>query len=398
MEIGAGLSQGDNSISAAQEAVGQAKANLKEKAELALVFGTPSLSSSSLLKAASEALPGVPIIGSSGKAVICSEGIFKHGVAVMLLNFSGKAHFHAASVINVARRSQLAGEEMGEKLSSGLKDYTRALSLIFCDQLIQSSTHFISGLQSRIGKGLPLAGACPSGDSFFENHLYFNQYITSDACVGITLDSGLSFGIGAGGGWKPLGKSNTVTKAEGNVVESIGGSPASKLYQDYLGYDWPKLKTNLKLAASLYPLGIYLPQEKEYLLRNPISLGASGSVSFSGEVPQNSTVRLMLGTKNTCLAAARQAAAEANANFAACPAARSGYTKRMALVFSSFSRYTLLGQDAKKELEAIQETLGQDTPVIGIYTQAEVTPLSSERYRGQAQLQNQTITIVILGS
>lgn len=398
MEIGTGFSQNNNSMVAAHEAVEMAKVALKEHADLALVFCTPNLSSSSLLKVINEALPNTPIVGSSGKAVISSGGVLRHAVGIMLLAFIQKAGLHTAQVINVARRAQLAGEEMGEKLTSGLKDYPRALSLIFSDQLAQASSNFIDGIHSRLGRNEPIIGICPSGGAFLESHLYFNQFISSDACVAAAIDNRLFFGIGASHGWKAIGRSCTVTKSENNTVEQIDGAPATKLYHDYMGYDWAKLKNNLKLISCLYPLGILLPKDRGYLLRNPVSLGSTGSITFSGEVPQNATVRLMLGTKTTCLEAARQAAGEAKANFQACAQANAEEAKKAAVIFSSLSRYNLLGNDAHKEIEAVQEELGQDTPIIGTYSQAEIAPLSADKYRGQAYLHNQSITVLILGS
>ena len=65
-----------------------------------------------------------------------------------------------------------------------------------------------------------------------------------------------------------------------------------------------------------------------------------------------------------------------------------------AFVFDSVSRYILLGRQANKELEIIKEGLGNDTPIIGIYTYGEQAPLRAIKYQGKTYFHNQTITIL----
>jgi hypothetical protein len=99
----------------------------------------------------------------------------------------------------------------------------------------------------------------------------------------------------------------------------------------------------------------------------------------------------MIGTKESCLTATHQAVDEVKRAFL-------HRTVDLALVFDSASRYTLLGRQASQELRIIKERLGEDIPVIGMYTYGEQAPLRSIDYLGRTYFHNQTITILAIGS
>jgi hypothetical protein len=97
----------------------------------------------------------------------------------------------------------------------------------------------------------------------------------------------------------------------------------------------------------------------------------------------------MIGTKESCLAATKQATEEV----------KKGLCDQKAdfiFVFNSLSRHFLLGRQAKEELEIIKSACGPDVPMIGIYTYGEQAPLKAIDYRGKAYFHNQTITILAI--
>jgi len=140
----------------------------------------------------------------------------------------------------------------------------------------------------------------------------------------------------------------------------------------------------------LYPIGIYLPGEEEYLLRNILSIEEDGALVFQGDVPQDSQIRLMIGTKESCLTATQQAIDEVKNGLG-------NHACDFVFVFDSVSRYILLGRQANKELEIIKEKLGKDIPIIGIYTYGEQAPLRAVNYQGRVYFHNQTIAILGIG-
>lgn len=390
---GVGLSTQKNSVLAAKEAVIQARQSLFGAAiDLAIVFTTIEFSNSPLIKTLSNYLPGAQIIGCSGLSIISNQGIFKHGLMTMLLSFPKDLYFHTGCVKNINEKTaQEAGKELGENLLSGLKNISRHISVIFSDGMVSSNSDLISGFQERLGISFPLVGAAASDNlAFKKTYVYFKQEALTNAASGVIFGGKLSFGLGTKHGWKCLGKPHTVTKSTGNIVNEIDNIPAVKIYEDYFAKDILQLKKELKRISILYPIGIHLTGEDEYLLRNISSIESDGSIIFQSSVPQGSQIRLMIGTKETCLEAVHQALDEAKKGLF-------GHPCNFVLIFDSVSRYILLGRQAKKELEIIKDTLGKNTPLMGIYTYGELSPLRAINYLGKTYFHNQTITILAAG-
>lgn len=398
MNAGLGFSSAKDTGLAAQEALSSAKIGLAGTADLAVVFSSSDMASNSLLKTISGLLPDVPIIGSSSTIIIADSGLSKHGVIILLLSFSEGTYFNTAVTRGLTLRANLAGEELGDKLLYGFKDVRRSLGLVFSDALTEVSSDFIFGLQERLGKSFPLTGSSASEDTPLKSQLFFGDSITNDACVGILWGGKFNFGLGIKHGWKPLGKPHTVTKASGNIVDEIDARPAVKFYQDYLGCDLARLKKVLKQVSIFYPIGLNLSGEAEYLLRNILSIENNGAIRFQGDVPESSTIRLMIGTRETCLEATRIAAVEAKNSMPEIHGREpDGKKTKIALVFSSISRYMLLKRDAARELKIIKEVLGPDIPILGLYTHGELAPLRAINYRGQVYFHNQAVTVLIIG-
>lgn len=118
-----------------------------------------------------------------------------------------------------------------------------------------------------------------------------------------------------------------------------------------------------------------------------------------GDIPVGSQIRLMIGTQESCLLATQQAAQEAKMSMISSGLGLE-YKDRIPdimFVFDSISRYILLRRNAIQELNIIKEVVGENTPIIGLYTYGEQAPLKAVSYHGQSHFHNQTITIVGLG-
>jgi hypothetical protein len=393
IKVGLGLSTTKDPLQAVREATAQARLKLsKENINLAVVFSSIEFAHPIVLKTITTLVGPVNIVGCSGLAIISNQGIFKYGLVIMLLSLPKDVYLNTACVKQINAQSITnAGELLGEKLMDGFKNIRRDLGMLFCDGLMPQSSTIIYGLQEKLGRSFPLVGASASNNpASLKTYLYFNQEVYSDAACGLLWGGKLNFGLGIKHGWKFLGKARTITKSAGNVIYEIDAAPAARVYEEYLDCDLLKLRKELKYISIFYPIGIYLPGEEEYLLRNILSIEDDGSLHLHGNAPQGSQIRLMIGTKESCLQATEQSVEEVKKGLLGRPG-------NFIFVFDSLSRYILLGRQAKKELDIIKEGLGQDIPMIGLYTLGEQAPLRAIGYRGRAYFHNQTITILAIG-
>ncbi len=402
IDVGLGLSTNKNFLVAVEEAISMAR-NKKTKSDnidLVLVFNTPNLPSQAISKKLNTYFSGIPIIGANVYSMFFAGGILKSGLIVLLISFSEGISINTAYTRDINIKSGIStGEEFGEKLLLSLKTAIRKFGLILFDCLIEDENNFITGLQERFGKSFPfIGGFIAQGQDALTNFLYFNQGLINNGCTGIIFAGKINFGLGVKHGWKPLGKPHTITFSHGNIIEEIDNKPAIELYKEYLNYSPNKLKQELKRFSSLYPLGIYVPEQKEYLLRNITDITPSGALVCKGNIANNSLIRLMICTKETCLEATTAAIEEAKQTLSADNSFKSleRNTSKLVIVFNSLVRSNSLKRDLKKEIEIIKQSFEPNTPIIGIYTFEELAPLKASTYLGQAYFQNQTINILII--
>ena len=393
MNVSLGFSQLEDPILAANEAIGQAKIGLRNApATLAFIFNSIEFAHPSVLKTANNLLGEIPILGCSSLGIMTNQGVFKHGFAILLVSLSQQTFFNVAAIKDINKKNPLlSGKELGDKLLFGFKNVPRGLSIILSDMLITEGTHLINGLQESLGKSFPLIGASASDN--FKNHKtyqYLNQEMLTESCSGILFGGKFNFGFGIKHGWFALGKMRCVTSCSGNVIKEIDGLAAVKLYEDYFAKNTLDLAKELRRISIYYPLGIYLPGEKEYLLRNIISIKDDGSLVTQGDIPQNSKIRLMISTQDSRLAAAVAACEEAKRNL--------GTQKiKFLIVFVSAARFSILGRQNNIELCVIKDVFGENTPLIGIYTNGEQAPLKSINYLGRTYFHNHSINILAIG-
>ncbi len=392
--IGIGISNGKNPLAAAQSAAREALSNLKaQKISLAIVFSSVEFAQQKILNAIADMLGPAPVVGCSSLAIISYRGIYRYGILVALISLPEGAYLNTAASRAVDSKTTLqAGEELGGKLLYGFKNIRRNFGLIFSDGLMRDGSGLLEGLQEKLGISFPLIGASASDElSFKKTYLYSNREVYSDGACAVLWGGKLNFGLGIKHGWKPLGKPRHVSKSIGNTVYEIDGKSATNVYEEYFACDLNKLKKDSKKISILYPIGIYLREEKGYLLRNITSIENNGSLVFQGNVPEGSLIRLMIGTNESCLAATEEALEEAKKNLA-------DRHVDFLLLFESASRYRLLGREIKKELQIIENKLGKNVPVFGIYTYGEQAPLKAINYQGRAHFHNQTVAVLAVGA
>jgi len=393
MQVGIGVSAQQDYIKAVREAVEKAKAGISSpKTDFALIFTTEEFNHPLVLQTIKSLIGPIPLIGACSKAVISNTGPLKQGLAVILFSLNDGVYFNAACIKDIASKNAVtAGEELGEKLLYGCKDVRRNLSIIFSNTGTAADPSLINGLQEKLGRGFPLMGtSSPASIEHKENSLYFDSQILNDAACGILWGGKVNFNLGVEHGWQALGKPRYITKASIDTVNQIDGAAAVNLYKEYFAKEAFELEKDLERLSVFYPLGISASEKKEYLLRSIVAIKNDGSLVFRSDVPETSSVRLMISSKESCLASARRAAEKAMIGL-------KNKKIKMGLIFSSASRLKLLGRQAPQEIKIVRDVLGEDTPLAGIYTYTEIAPLSSlNYYSGKTYFHNNSITVLTI--
>lgn len=394
MRAGLGLSLKKDYLQATRECLLDARKNINcDSADLAIVISSPEFAHAGTLSAFKNTLGTTcPLIGASSRVVLSSYGISKQALGLLLLKFPQGAYCNAASAQGIKDSDTVqTGEELGEKLLHGFKGVRKDFCLILSDIAPKENSGLISGLQEKLGLSFPLIGATLlDTSSLFGTSIYFEHSPLRESAAAIIIGGKINFGIGIRHGWRPLGKPRLVTKSENNIVYEINEASATNLYEEYFNCNLSRLKKELKRMSVFYPVGVHIKENNEYLLRSVVDIEDNGSLVFHGNIPEGSTIRLMIATKESCLNATEYAVREAGSYLGEKNA-------KLVLVFNSFSRYKLLGEESEKEIDIIKEQFGNDTPIIGLLSYGEQAPVESMDYRGKAHFLNHSIAILAIG-
>ena len=359
--------------------------------DLVLVFASVRFDQEALLKGIVSLTKDAPLIGCSTAGEILPTGPSHRSVAVLTIK-STSLELGTGLGRGLSAHPRQAGYAAASQAIQA-KLQNPHLFLLFPDGLSGNIAEVIRGTQDVLGLSFPIVGGSAGDDlRFMRTYQYFQGQVHSDAVAGVLLAGPILVGVGARHGWQPLGKPKQVTRALGNTLMELDGKPATHLYENYFNTKTTLLR-NEELAhiSIMYPLGFPIPGEEEYLLRNAIRTNADGSLTLTGEIPEGSEVRLMMGSKAKALEASRRAAEQALRAIAP-------HSPHLALAFSCISRAQLFGRDLGSELTIIQKVLGKDVPLVGFYDYGEQAPLSATNFRGKSYFHNESAVVVTLSS
>ncbi len=396
IHAGVGLSNNKDSYRAGYEAAKTAMQKIGDtKPDFLFVFSSVSMEQNNLMKGVREATDNAPLIGCSDAGEITSEGSFQKSVAVMAIK-ADQISFFTGLGKEVKNGDRQAGQAVAREIKEKAGDSLKAF-IMLPDVLTGNGAEIVRGVLDIMGPHFPVVGGAPGDDFLFQKtYQYRDGEVVSGAVAGVGLAGKFSMGIGVRHGWIPIGIPMKVTKSKGAVVYELDNRPAISIYEDYFGKKAEELREEpLARMAITYPLGIKVPDQDEYLIRDPITVDENGAITCAAEIPEGSEIRLMIGSKEKAIEAAQDAARKLMQEFEIDKA-----RPKFALMFNCIAREKLFSQRAKEEIQAIMEIIGKDVPLVGFYTYGEQAPLNGnfrDPEKCNTKFYNETVVIFAVG-
>jgi len=374
LKISAGSNEGSDAYivgaNAAQDALTQLGV---PDAHLAIVFASVQYDQEKMLGGVRSVIKDALLVGCSTAGEITNEGpLQKRSVAVMLMH-SDTVKFYGGVGENIKTDTRGAGKAAADQVKGQAKESLKAF-MMFPDVLTGNGADIVRGVLDSLGEHFPVVGGAAGDDfQFKQTYQYLNDKVYSGAVVGLGLSGDFKIGIGVKHGWIPVGAPKKVTKSNGSVLHELDGEPAIKIYEDYFGEEEAKqLKTEtLAKLAITYPLGMRFEGSDEMLIRDPITVDEHGSITCAAEIPEGSEIQLMIGSREEAVKVAAVAAQNAYEQL-------DGSAPKGVVIFNCIARNKLFGDRIGDEIDAIQNVLGRDVPLIGFYTYGEQAPLGGE--------------------
>lgn len=368
VHVGIGFSQNSNPEKAAREAALQAKTLLKrERIDFALILNTVHYSAEKIVPLIYETLEQTKVIGCSTAAMILGDQIEKRGITVMAC-YSDNVRFVNTYLRRLDLQNMLeSGKTLGKNAVREFQRQNRNIFLILTDGLLKNTSELVAGVKSQFTDDLPIVGAGSGDDFHFEKtYQYCNNTVMTQSAVGVLIGGMLHCGISCRHGYRPLGKPHVINGTEHNVIRTIDRQRAADIYRQYFDEEAETLRVSATGQINIrYPLGIHYTHRNEYLLRNVLNTLEDGSIVCQDSVVPQSEVHIMFGNKDFCMQAAEEAALDVRQQLM-------GKPPSLIMVFESITRYKLLGRSSQEELRLIRKILGENIPLVGMYSCGEI--------------------------
>jgi hypothetical protein len=345
---------------------------------LILCFGEKKLlAESDIYNAIKSKFSNAQIAMCSTAGEIFNTNVLDGIITVVAFEFNTTSICTSSVNIKEYTNSYEAGKTLVKNLTlDGLK-----YLLILCDGTLVNGSELVKGLTDVTNNTILITGGL-AGDNFdFKSTLVgLNNHPTAGTIVAIGFyGEKLVVTHGSLGGWEMFGPERVITKSTHNILYEIDNKNALDLYKKYLGPD----VENLPSSALLYPLAVMTSEYGHPVVRTILDVNEQDkTMTFAGDVPQGSKVRLMKANLDK-LTMASQIASDFATN-------HHKITPVFALLISCVGRRLVLGSRIEEEIEAAFEVMGSETLLAGFYSYGEISPLNGSV---KCELQNQTMTI-----
>lgn len=321
---------------------------------------------------------GSIISGCSASGEISGRNFTEHSFCLTSVKFVNTSIKKAAVHIKGSEDSYEAGLQIVNQLNN---DQLKHL-FILSDGNVVNGTRLLEGINKNISKTINISGGLAGDNAEFvktyvadENNEFCSHCISAIGFYGdhIITESG------SYGGWDSFGIDRLVTKSIENTVYEIDHQPALDLYKSYLG----DRSSELPGSAMYFPLEMRETEFNEPLVRTVLGINEENkSITFAGNIPEGSFVRLMKTNVNRVIEGANKSGKLITENLNSSP--------ELVIMISCVGRKIVLKQLTQDEVDAVTENFDEKTCFTGFYSHGEISKM---KFVDNCKLHNQTMTL-----
>jgi hypothetical protein len=351
-----------------------------EDANLVLVFGSKKLvQNDKNLDEIKHKFKNAIFIGSSTAGEIIGTHVYDDTITATAIYFEKTQIKYESITITDSFNSY----EAGSKLINLLDKNNLVHVFVLSDGLNVNGSELVKGLRVHLPEGVSVTGGLAGdGADFEETFIITNEGMSKTKTIAALgfYGTNISIGYGSLGGWDSFGIERLVSKSKQNVLYELDGKPALSLYKSFLGDEYAK---ELPASGLLFPLNLRVKQDDTPVVRTILAVNeVDQSLTFAGDIPEGSYVRLMKANFDRLIDGA-VGAANSTLN-------QHTHKPDFAILISCVGRKLVLKQLVEEEVEGVSDVLGKDTALCGFYSYGEISPFSKD---AKCELHNQTMTI-----
>jgi len=350
--------------------------NIDLNPNLILVFANRELlQESNIGQEIRQAFPQAILAGCSTAGEIGQAMVKENTASVTFIEFEKTEVAYREHHIKNAIDSLSCGGLLIESLPKENLKHVFVLS----DGLNINGSQLVIGMRDKLSDNCQLTGGLAADGAKFKETLLLNNMgeLKNNTVIALGFyGNNLEVGYGSMGGWNSFGIERLVTKSKSNVLFELDGKPALELYKSFLGDQ----AQNLPSSGLLFPLSVRSESDKPPLVRTILGVSEEDqSLTFAGDVPEGSYVRLMKANIDRLIDGAEEAAQIAMVE-----------KNSLAILISCVGRKLVLKQLVEEEVESVRDVLGNNCTLTGFYSYGEIAPFKKD---APCELHNQTMTI-----
>lgn len=296
-----------------------------------------------------EVFPEAQIIGAVSRAGVVNGQLIIRNV---MLNFT---LFERSEVRCISFDfCQMSSRQAGERLLGILQadPDVMAVGIISTGFHLDINPFFHEVSKSR--REIVFFGGLADDGSYGKTGVVYTQDTVLQQGVAVVIFSGSDLHIQGSSslGWKPLGRSMTVTRTEGEFcLQELDNHPAYEVFARYLG-----IEDNDKFGLESLTFPFYLERQGTVLTRHPQRCLEDGSILLGADIRMGEKLRLSYGDPGIIIE-----------NALALQEEMALFRPEAVFVVSCVGRWLLLGSDTEKEFSVTRHL----APSMGFYAYGE---------------------------
>jgi small ligand-binding sensory domain FIST len=336
-----------------------------------ILFASPHFrdSAEALLRAVTEQTGPIPLIGCLAETVIGGAREVESGPAVSLWLAADAGPVETFSMDFV--RTASGGAYGGYRFEPGRP----GIHLMVCDPFTFPADHLLAHLNANVPGALVMGGLASGGIGMRQSQLFLDGRVLSEGAVGAYLPQAEIHPL-VSQGCRPIGDPFTVTAAEGNLIQELGGrSPVERLQElaaALTDRDRDLLTQGLQVGIVMNEYQAELHQG-DFLIRGVIGADPeSGAIAVGDDVGVGQTVQFHIRDADSADEDLRRTL-EREA------AALGGTRPDGALLFTCNGRGSRLFPGPDHDAGLLAKVFG-DIPVAGLFCAGELGPVGAQNY------------------
>jgi hypothetical protein len=350
-----------------------------EKCQLVLAFGSSEcIIKQGIYDRLKNSYPKADIVFSSTAGEIINDSVYDNSVVATAIELEKTTVKCVKTNINEHGNSF----ETGNYLIKQLDQDELNCVFIISDGTFINGSELVDGFNHDNPRMVPITGGLAGDAARFEKTFTgLNEIPSQGNVIAIGFyGKDMLIGHGSFGGWDEFGQERIITRSDKNILFEIDHKNALDLYKQYLG----DYVNELPGSALLFPLSIRINGSDKNLVRTILSVNEENkSMTFAGNLPEGSKVRLMKANFDKLVEASSTAATNSFTSI-------KNHEPSLAILVSCVGRKLILQERTDEEVQAAKEVLGNNTTITGFYSYGEISPFNAGV---QCELHNQTMTI-----